>query len=425
MINYVLNNFLGLPYFGGVNAVAIQEIAVGSSGVTPTFYCALATNKGMVFATDLANSQTTNFSFVSVPLTVAPTKVLKYSASSVYYFYYATGNTIGLYSTGSSTVTNTYALDSNIVAMDLTGTTLYVATLGMVYKFSIGASAVLTQSGIFQNNNVLSLAAIDATRVFLGFKTNGYGIYNFTGPVFTIASNAIAAAFLFREVVVNNGYIVGSEHKNIYTELISTINTGVQTVTSLQNLNVSGANTISNLTNSQSSVVALSLGNGVGNFSASSNTMTSFSRASALGNQSFSGLSCFDVTSDGVSFIVGAGLSATIVKQYEKVYTWGTGTQTSQNIYRFYQGRLKILAMFPSASTAGATVNLLDENGIPLDTWTIVSGKVTNTGVFGNNTNYCYFDAPLGLTNQSFQIQIVSSTSTEIVKIFLEEVSNT
>lgn len=421
MINYSLNSFQGMMTFGSINSMKLLEVSVTSSSVTPTFYGAFSTNTGMIFVKDIANSQTNSFSFVNVPLANCG-KVLGYVASTVYYFYYAYGNTIGLYSTGSSTTTHTYVLDSNIVGMDLTGTTLYVATQANIYQFSIGALGVLTQSAIFQTSQVLSIAAISSTVAFVGLKTGGYALRNFSSPSYVYSSGS-TIAFKFEEVVVNNGYIVGSDYNNIYTELISTINTGLQTITSLQNLNINNATTIRNLDPSQSGVVTFHSGNGIATFTASTNTVASFLNQSALGNQVLQKLSWFSVTSDGVSFLVGNGNNAYIYKQYEKIYTWGTGNFQTQSIFRFYQGRLKILAMFPTDSTANATVNLFDENGIALDSWTVASGLVTNSGVYGVGTHYCYFDAPLGLTNQSFQFQVVGSSATEIVKVYLEEVA--
>lgn len=421
MINFVLNNYLGCPTFSLVNSVKITETIPASGSDVPEFFGALATNKGMVFFTDTAQSESTNFSFVSVPLAIQPGNILKYNVSSVNYFYYSYGNTIGLYSTGNSTVTNTYLFDSFIIDMSLTGTTLYVSTAKFIYQFSIGALGVLTQSGVNYQSNIVSIAALSSTKVFLGFSAGGYGIYDFSVSNLTISSAAETQAFVFKEAIVNNGYLVGTNNSSIYTELISTINSGAQVITSLDSLNLNGALTIRNLSSSQSAVVTLSTGNGFATFTASSNTIASFIRQSTIGNSNIAGLSFFDVTADGTSFLFGNGNSATIFKQYEKIYTWGTGPYISQQITRLYQGRLKILTQFPSASTAAGSVSLLDENQIPLYSWTIVAGKVTNSGIIGTGTNYCYWDAPLGITDQKFQISVTSNSS-EIVKALFSEV---
>lgn len=417
MINYVLNNFLGLSTFTSINDVKISEVNVTSSSVTPTFFGAISTNVGMTFFSDIAVSNSTNFTYVNVPLTNCG-KILRYSASAVYYFYYFYGSTIGLYSTGSSTVTHTYALDSNVTSMDISGTTLYVGTQNFVYQFSIGAAGVLSQTGVIQSNSVLSIAALSSTTVFIGLKAGGYALNNYSTSSYTKSS----ATMHFKEAIVNNGYLVGTDNLFIYSELISTINTGVQVMTSLQSLNINGAITIRNLSNAQSSVVTFATGNGIATFTASTSLIASFSNQNALGNQNLIGLSYFDVSSDGVSFLVGNGNQAFLSQSYEKIYTYGAGPYTSQLIYRSYQGRIKLLLMFPVGSTATGSVNLLDENGIILDSWTVASGLITNSGVFGVGSRYCYFDAPLGLTNQSFQFEVVTSSSTEICKIYLEEV---
>jgi hypothetical protein len=423
MINYILNNFTGMMTFQSITSVQISEVNVTSSSVTPTFYGGICTNQGFVFFTDLATTETTNFNFINLPIPLNEGKILKYTASAVYYFYFYSGSYLFLFNATTQTSTSLLSVASTFIAMDIVGTTLYLADEGFIHRYTIGAGGALTANGLFEYGNIQSLCALDANNVLLGLKGTGYAKYDFATFVLTIPPQN---NFSFVELSLNGSYIVGTNNDTLWVEPTSTLFMGNPVITSLGMLNINGSQIIRCLNNSVSGVVTFATGNGIASVTLSTSVVASFLNQSALGNQSLINISYFDVTSDGISYLTGQGILATIYKHHEKLYTYTSTLVTTQKIYRYYQGRLRSVAKFLT-SAATATVAILDENGITLDNWNVVAGLTTNSGpsvntnFYGYNTPYCYFDAPLGLTNQNFQWQITSSAN-ETVNVYLEEV---
>jgi hypothetical protein len=420
MINFVLNNFQGCLGFQSVNSVQLSEVNVSSSAVTPEFFGGVSTNQGFCFFSDIArnNSPSPNFAFTNILVPSNTGKILKYVASSVYYFYYYSGHNLSIFNANTPGITALETMPSNIIAIDLTGSIFYLADGGGIHRYTIGAAGALTANGFFRFNNVLSLCALDANNVLVGLKSGGYARFNFS----TGASTVINNGYFFQELSLCGSYIVGTNNLSLWVEATASLFTGIEVITPLTSFNIPpGGNIIRCLNNSVSGSVLFHTGNGIATVTLSTSLLSNFIYQNSIGNQYINGLSFFDVTSDGVSYLLGNGILSIIYKLHEKIYTYSSTQVYSQPIYRALQGRLKINAMFPNASSATATVNILDENQIPLMSWAVASGVVTTAGAIGEGTSYCYFDAPLGLTNQSFQYQITSS-SNEIVNVYLEEV---
>ena len=424
-ISFNISNIKGAINFSTCYDIEIIGHVPTSSSDPQINYGALATNNGLsVFKNVCFNDgvipQIEFFNVVGTSFNI----VKSYTPDNVNYFFFfveggaSRGDNIRVVNANTMSVSFILA-NEKVVDISFFDNNIFVITENTIEKYLINVDGSLD---ILGSRNIvdgqIALAACSDDIVVYSSLRYALNSYDFSSGV--LNSYSYSGGINVGEIVFVNGYLVATDYakdSSIMTKQFSTL--GVDTSLSIQKLsqmNIGAATQINNFFIFGSLVGFYSV-NGIAFYNPSLLQVSEF-----INND-------FNYIDNNISLIAGEEnnnsylliTSQNIIytyKIFEVLRTYSGIPLKSQEIFRDGKNGLKIeIVLNQNQSVANATINILDEKMVQVDQFILQSGIVQQNALgnqIGVGGKVCYFDAPFGITGNSFFVEITSDQQEEI-----------